>query len=152
MKAWLWAGCVASLCAVCLVCASPREKKFALQIATTPLTVELAADPETRSRGLMYRARLDQDAGMLFVFEHADEWGFWMKNTLIPLSIAFIGEDRTILNIEDMYPHDTSLVLPKGPVRYALEVNQGWFKAHAIQAGARVFFSSNLARAIGLKP
>ncbi len=152
MKAWFLAVCATGVCAVCLVCASRRDEKFEVRVDAAKLTVELAADPDSRARGLMHRTDLEQDAGMLFVFEYSAEWGFWMKNTFIPLSIAFIREDRTILNIEDMYPHDTSLVMPKGPVRYALEVNKGWFAAHSIRAGARVMFSSNLSRAIRISP
>lgn len=88
---------------------------------------------------------------MLFVFDSPGEWGFWMKNTFIPLSIAFIDSEKKILNIEDMQPHDLRLVQPKGDVLYALEVNQGWFARHSITPGAVLVFSSNLESALGVK-
>ncbi len=110
------------------------------------LTVEVANTAPTRALGLMHRTRLDDHAGMLFVFEQSALWGFWMKNTLIPLSIAFIGEGGEILEIQDMKvapdpekgPFD--FYQPVKPFQSALEVNQGFFKREGINVGAKVSF------------
>lgn len=105
------------------------------------LTVEVVATPEKRSIGLMFRETLPEDRGMLFVFAGPYTGAFWMRNTRIPLSIAFIGQDRRILNIEDMQPFDeVTQHAPRGAAFYALEVNQGWFAARGIQPGDTVAF------------
>lgn len=75
---------------------------------------------------------------MLFVFERRGLWGMWMKNTYIPLSVAFIDDDGRIVNIEDMQPHTEDAHNAAAPVRYALEVNLGWFAKRGIKAGAKV--------------
>ena len=102
------------------------------------LTVELARTAEERSRGLMFREELPEDGGMLFVFPQDTEAGFWMKDTLIPLSIAFIAADGAILGVQEMEPLSTELHRPSVPYRYALEVNQGWFQEHGLGRGDRV--------------
>ena len=102
------------------------------------LTVELATTSAARGRGLMGRAELAEDRGMLFVFPADTEAGFWMKDTSIPLSIAFIAADGTILDVQDMEPFSTELHSPGGLYRYALEVNQGWFGRNGFGAGDRV--------------
>ncbi len=102
------------------------------------LTVELARTAGERSRGLMFREELAEDGGMLFVFPGDTEAGFWMKDTLIPLSIAFIAEDGVILDVQDMEALSEELHRPPAPYRYALEVNQGWFREHGLGRGDRV--------------
>ena len=102
------------------------------------LTVELARTVGERSRGLMSREELAEDGGMLFVFPGDTEAGFWMKDTLIPLSIAFIAADGTILDVQDMEALSEELHRPPAPYRYALEVNQGWFREHGLGRGDRV--------------
>ena len=102
------------------------------------LTVELARTAEERSRGLRSREELSEDGGMLFVFPQDTEAGFWMKDTLIPLSIAFIAEDGAILDVQDMEALSEELHRPPQPYRYALEVNQGWFQEHGLGRGDRV--------------
>ena len=102
------------------------------------LTVELARTAEERSRGLMFRDELAEDGGMLFVYVDDTEAGFWMKDTLIPLSIAFIAADGTILDIQDMEPQSEDTHRPPEAYRYALEVNQGWFREHGFATGDRV--------------
>ncbi len=102
------------------------------------LTVELARTAGERSRGLMFREELAEDGGMLFVYVEDTEAGFWMKDTLIPLSIAFIAADGTILGVQDMEPLSEELHRPPEPYRYALEVNQGWFREHGLGRGDRV--------------
>lgn len=107
------------------------------------LQVEVADTPQARAQGLMYRRQLDENAGMLFMFERTSGGAFWMKNTLIPLSIAFIGDNWKILDIQDMDVEENPAVPVKTypsakPYRYALEVNQGFFERHRISVGAGV--------------
>ncbi len=83
----------------------------------------------------MFRESLAEDAGMLFVFERETEAGFWMKNTLVPLSIAFISAGGVILHIEDMEPLTENLHYSPQPYRYAVEANQGWFARNSIGVG-----------------
>jgi uncharacterized protein len=102
------------------------------------MTVEIADTDASRSLGLMHRSYMDPDAGMLFVWPEDTEGGFWMFNTILPLSIAFISADGTILNIQDMQPLDTNTVGPASAYRYALETNQGFFRVHDITEGDKV--------------
>lgn len=102
------------------------------------LTVELARTPAERRRGLMSREELQEDGGMLFVFPQDTTTGFWMKDTLIPLSIAFIAGDGAILDVQDMEALSEELHRPPEPYRYALEVNQGWFQEYGFEIGDRV--------------
>lgn len=112
-----------------------------LTIDAHTLTVELATTPPQRQRGLMFREHMPEDVGMLFVFPDDQPRGFWMKDTPLPLSIAFLDAQGRILNILDMQPFDTtSRYRSAGPARYALEVNQGWFAARGIEPGARCDF------------
>lgn len=105
------------------------------------LEAEVVATPEKRSIGLMFRDSLPERRGMLFVFAGPYTGTFWMRNTRIPLSIAFIGQDKRILNIEDMQPFDeVTQHAPRGAAFYALEVNQGWFAARGIRPGDEVMF------------
>ena len=104
----------------------------------TELTVELARTAAERSRGLMFRESLAEDRGMLFVFGRETKAGFWMKDTKIPLSIAFIAGDGLILETQDMEPLSKQLHRPARAYRYALEVNEGWFERHGLGAGDRV--------------
>jgi uncharacterized protein len=109
-----------------------------LTIGKQTVTAEVAATPEQRTIGLMYRFSLKRDHGMIFVFENAEPQAFWMKNTFIPLSIAFIGSDGRILNIADMAPQDESTHWSTGPAQYALEMRKGWFAEHGVGPGDRV--------------
>ena len=109
-----------------------------LAIGEHQLTAEVASDPEHRAKGLMQRFSLKHDHGMLFEFERAAIQAFWMKNTYIALSIAFIAADGRILNIEDMQPHSEELHRSKGPALYALEMRKGWFAEKRIGAGSKV--------------
>ena len=102
------------------------------------IIAELAKTGEERSKGLMFREKLPEGEGMLFIFERDQRLSFWMKNTLIPLSIAYISSDGIIIDIKDMRPHDESPVLSSRMVRYALEVPQGWFSRTGIRPGDRV--------------
>ena len=100
------------------------------------LDVQVAATPEQRQIGLMFRKDMPQHEGMIFVFEQATQQCFWMKNTLLPLSAAFIADDGTIVNIEDMKPQTLNAHCSAKPVRFVLEMNQGWFAKKGIKAGA----------------
>jgi uncharacterized membrane protein (UPF0127 family) len=102
------------------------------------LTVELARTSAERSRGLMFREEMAEERGMLFVFAQETRTGFWMKDTKIPLSIAFIASDGMILETQDMEPLSKALHRPARAYGYALEVNQGWFGRHGLGAGDRV--------------
>lgn len=99
------------------------------------INVEIANTNESRELGLMFRGSMPPDAGMLFDFEGETTGGFWMQNTILPLSIAFIGQDGTIINIEDMEPLNLDSVDAAGPYYYALEANQGFFRANNINPG-----------------
>jgi uncharacterized membrane protein (UPF0127 family) len=102
------------------------------------IRAEVAAEFGTRMRGLMYRASMPQNAGMLFVFDESTQHCMWMKNTLIPLSVAFIDEKGAITNIEDMKPQTEDSHCASRAARYALEMNRGWFAAHGIKPGSRI--------------
>jgi uncharacterized membrane protein (UPF0127 family) len=102
------------------------------------IQAEVANTNETRSLGLMRRKAMAQGAGMVFLFEESALHCMWMKNTLIPLSVAFIDERGTIANIEDMQPLDETSHCALRPVPYALEMNQGWFKKRGIGPGTMV--------------
>lgn len=104
----------------------------------TELEVEIADNDAERERGLMERTALAENAGMLFVFDREQRLSFWMKNTLIPLSVAYIASDGRIVDIQDMQPHDETPHPSAGPARYALEVNQGFFGEHGIGVGDMV--------------
>ena len=99
------------------------------------ITVEIANTDETRQQGLMHRTSLPDGEGMLFVFDRDQILSFWMKDTLIPLSIAFIAYDGRIIEIKDMEPLDLNPVRSSRSVRYALEVPQGWFDRSGIKPG-----------------
>jgi len=96
---------------------------------------EIAQTQDERSRGLMFRKELADGDGMLFIFEKDEILSFWMKNTYIPLSIAYIASDGRIIEIKDMYPHDENPVASSRSVRYALEVPKDWFIRAGVKAG-----------------
>ena len=102
------------------------------------IRAEVVADYATRARGLMHRQALPQNAGMLFIFDDHAIHCMWMKNTLIPLSVAFIDDRGAIVNIADMEPHSEASHCAAQPMKYALEMNRGWFAARGIQPGARL--------------
>jgi len=109
-----------------------------LKIKGQAIRAEVAATEASRTTGLMHRFSLRPDSGMLFVFETPQALVFWMKNTYVPLSIAFIGTDGRILNIEDMAPQTEDGHRSRGLAIYALEMKKGWFAAHDIGPGDRV--------------
>lgn len=113
----------------------PRVK---LQAGIQLIDVQVAATPEQREIGLMFRRELGTHEGMLFIFERKSAQCFWMKNTLIPLTAAFLEDDGTIVNLADMAPQTTQPHCSLRPVRYVLEVNQGWFAKRNMGPGDRV--------------
>ena len=105
---------------------------------SVPVEAEIARTGEQRSTGLMFRTALEDGKGMFFVFDRDETLSFWMKDTLIPLSIAYISYEGIIIDIRDMHPRDLSSVHSSRSVRYALEVPQGWFGRAGIRPGDRV--------------
>jgi uncharacterized membrane protein (UPF0127 family) len=97
---------------------------------------ELADNDSARMRGLMYRQALAPNHGMLFIFDETDRHCMWMRNTLLPLSVAFIDNDGAIVNIEEMKARTDDTHCARRGVRYALEMDGGWFKAHGLGAGS----------------
>jgi uncharacterized protein len=118
--------------------APQRLRSIPLQAGMHVIEAELALTPEQRQIGLMHRREMPANRGMLFVFESPQVQCFWMKNTLLPLSIAFIGDDGVVVNITDMKPLDETSHCSKKPVRYVLEMNQGWFAKKGIKAGSKL--------------
>ena len=102
------------------------------------IRAEVARTPEQRATGLMHRRELGANDGMLFVFEQAGVQCFWMRNTLLPLSIAFLADDGRVVNIADMQPQSEQSQCSAQPVRHALEMNQGWFARRGVRAGAAI--------------
>ena len=102
------------------------------------IRAEVAADFTSRMQGLMHRKSLGTNAGMLFVFDEATVQCMWMKNTYVPLSVAFLDEGGTILNIADMQPQSEQSHCASGPARYALEMNQGWFAQRGVKPGTKL--------------
>ena len=131
-------------------CGDPAAPYAEVQIDTYPrLDLEIARTPQEHELGLMYREDLPPDSGMLFVYQADSHEGYWMYHTLIPLSIAWIDREGTIVDIQDMPrlndPNDLTeasrtVYTPAAPYRYALEVNEGWFLQHGIGVGQQVLF------------
>ena len=113
-------------------------KKSQVKIGAHALKVDVAAADEQRMQGLMYRKSMPAEEGMLFVFDEPAYHSMWMKNTLIPLSVAFLDKDGVILNILDMEPQTLDSHMAAGPAVYALETNKGWFAAKKIKPGDKV--------------
>ncbi|MFI5445729.1 DUF192 domain-containing protein [Polaromonas sp. UC242_47] len=102
------------------------------------IDAQVAQTPEQRATGLMFRREMPQHEGMLFVFEQPADQCFWMKNTLLPLTAAFVANDGTIVNLADMKPQTTNPHCSAQPVRYVLEMNKGWFAKRGIKAGSKL--------------
>ena len=106
-----------------------------LSVNNIQFSVELASTEQARNKGLMFRESLSPNIGMLFTFPDIDYRSFWMKNTYIPLSIAYLNEHGQILNIESMRPLDSTNTYSSAPAKYALEMNVGWFRKNGIKPG-----------------
>ena len=110
------------------------------------IQAQVASTPQQRAIGLMHRREMPTNEGMLFVFEQPGTQCFWMKNTLLPLTAAFVADDGTVVNLADMKPQSLDSHCSAKPVRYVLEMHQGWFAKRGIQAGQRLrapFFDGN---------
>lgn len=147
-RAWRGAATCAAALAGLVLAPAPRPvsaQDTAQRLPAATLTAgmhliraEVARTPEQRAIGLMHRKSLGSNDGMLFVFEQPGVQCFWMKNTLIPLSIAFLADDGSIVNIADMQPQSLDSHCSDKPVRLALEMNQGWFDKKGIKPGTRL--------------
>ena len=102
------------------------------------IDAQVAQTPDQRSTGLMFRTSMGANEGMLFAFEQAGQQCFWMKNTLLPLSVAFVADDGSIVNIDEMKPQTLDSHCSTKPVRFVLEMNQGWFAKRGIRPGAKL--------------
>ena len=102
------------------------------------IDTQLAQTPQQREIGLMFRKEMPQQEGMLFIFEVPGVQCFWMRNTILPLTAAFVADDGTIVNLADMKPMSEDSHCSAKPVRYVLEMNQGWFDKRGIKAGAKL--------------
>ena len=112
--------------------------RVTLQAGMHLIQAQVAATPEQRATGLMHRTEMPTNEGMLFVFEQPAGQCFWMKNTLLPLTAAFVADDGTIVNLADMQPQSLDSHCSARPVRYVLEMHQGWFAKRGIGPGFRL--------------
>ena len=113
-------------------------QRVRLSAGMNVIDAQLALTPEQRQIGLMLRRDMPQHEGMLFIFEQPSKQCFWMKNTLLPLTAAFVADDGTIINLADMKPQNLDSHCSTQPVRYVLEMNQGWFAKKGIKAGSKL--------------
>jgi uncharacterized membrane protein (UPF0127 family) len=113
-------------------------KTSRIKIAGHELKVEIAQSEEQRMQGLMFRKQLGRNDGMLFIFDEPAYHAMWMKNTLIPLSVAFVDKGGEILNVLDMEPQTLDTHMAAGPALYAIETNKGWFAENKVKAGDKV--------------
>jgi uncharacterized membrane protein (UPF0127 family) len=144
-----WMGGLAAALVICLSLQPPvaaQEQAMELPVHPEPLvvetdegtrsfTIEIADDPGERSRGLMFRQSMDDDRGMLFVFEQSQPVGFWMKNTPLPLDLVFIGQDGKVRAIEKGEPFSEAPITPGEPVQFVLELNAGIAAEAGIENG-----------------
>lgn len=128
----------ALLCVWTTFACAAELPQIPLSVGSHKLTAEVASDDARRSTGLMHRRMLPENRGMLFVFTDIALHGMWMKNTYLPLSVAFLDREGVIVNIVDMEPHVEKAHSATRPAKYALEMNQGWFKKRGVKAGDKV--------------
>jgi len=112
--------------------------RVALSAGMHRIDAQVAHTPDQRAVGLMFRKEMPQHEGMLFVFEQPSQQCFWMRNTLLPLTAAFVADDGTVVNLADMKPQTTDSHCSTRPVRYVLEMNQGWFAKKGIKPGMKL--------------
>ena len=141
LRACLWLAFVSSQASAWAADAPGKPQQLpttTLGISFYNIKAELAQTERQREIGLMHRTAMGANDGMIFVFERAGTQCFWMKNTLIPLSVAFLDEDGTVVNTDEMAPQTEDAHCSAKPVRYVLEMNKGWFSKRGIKAGAKV--------------
>jgi uncharacterized membrane protein (UPF0127 family) len=119
---------------------SEGVRRIPLRLKDQTLQVELALTPAEQQQGLMFRKSMEPNHGMLFVFHEEQTLGFWMRNTYLPLSIAYLNAERKIVDIQDMQPLSEQIHRSSQPAKYALEVNQGWFSTQQITLGTLAEF------------
>ena len=102
------------------------------------VVAEVASIPSNRAQGLMFRQKMKDNEGMLFVYPQPHITGMWMKNTLIPLSVAFVDEKGVIINVEEMKPETLDAHMAKAPAKYSLEMASGWFKKRKLGPGTKI--------------
>jgi uncharacterized membrane protein (UPF0127 family) len=138
---------IKTILALCVACAAfaagAQDGPQSLQAITLHagmhnIHAEVARAPQERAIGLMFRPEMAQQDGMLFIFEEPATQCFWMKNTLLPLSVAFVADDGTIVNLDEMKPQTLDSHCSAKPVRFVLEMNQGWFAKRGFKAGAKL--------------
>ena len=143
MRKYAAAAALAGLCGLCTsafaqTAAQPRLDTITLSAGMQNIRAEVARTSLQMQTGMMFRREMGTHEGMLFVYDTPAIRCFWMKNTLLPLSIAFIADDGQIVNIAEMQPQSEASHCSKLPVRYALEMNQGWFAKRHIEAGFKL--------------
>lgn len=133
-------GCWFLICTVSWAQGEPQMNlpRIKLQAGMHLIDAQVASTPQQREIGLMFRREMPAHEGMLFVFEAKREQCFWMKNTLLPLTAAFIDDDGSIVNLVDMSPMTTQTHCSLRPVRYVLEMNKGWFAKKKMGPGDRI--------------
>jgi len=124
--------------AVAAACTADTGDRLELLAGAHRIDAEVADTPAARATGLMHRDALAADQGMLFVYPQAGRHCMWMRNTMLPLSVAFLDEDGAVINVADMAPQSDALHCAATPARYALEMNRGWFRQHGIDSGMRI--------------
>ena len=123
------------------------RERIQIKVNDKELMVEVADSPSERSKGLMHRESMAENHGMLFVFEDERKLSFWMKNTLIPLTIGYFDKKGKLIDIQDMQPEsvlvrELKVYESSGPAMYALETNIGWFKKNGVEVGAQLYYGS----------
>ncbi len=136
---WALAALALTFAAIAAAQEGPQKlSQVRLNAGIHNIMAEFATTPEQREIGLMFRTALGPNEGMLFAFEQAGQQCFWMKNTLIPLAVAFVADDGSIVNIDSMKPQTLDGHCSTAPVRYVLEMNEGWFAKRGIKPGNKL--------------
>ncbi|HVZ65588.1 MAG TPA: DUF192 domain-containing protein [Lacunisphaera sp.] len=128
---------------------------FAIKVGDHPIRMQLAVRAEEQQKGLMFRATMATDEGMLFVFDRPQPMGFWMRNTELPLDIGYFDHEGVLKEIYPMYPHDERTVSSRSrEIQFCLEMNQGWYRQNGVRPGSRLEMSAVVAglKARGFKP
>jgi len=130
------------------------DDRFTITVGAQSVRMQVAIPPNETQQGLMYRKSMAPDEGMVFLFEHPQQMGFWMRNTEIPLDIGYFDGDGKLKEIYPMYPHDERPVQSLGVRQFALEMNQGWFRDHGVKVGDTLDLKAlaEAVRARGQKP
>jgi uncharacterized membrane protein (UPF0127 family) len=134
-KIFLFALIFWQIVSISKIQAQEKKNLIPLYIKNTKIFVELARTEKEKARGLMFRTKLGENEGMLFIYEQEEILSFWMKNTFLPLSIAFIDRQGRIIDIQDMEPFSLDTHRSPRPAQYALEVNKGWFEKNGVKIG-----------------